>query len=195
MKIVSKFILFICLSGFLAAAEKQKFDESKPLMAYDGMKEPWKEKACADWIKYHERLEQRLEKKIVVTKNDTPVKIKKLKAGIKVDLERIRENDPVYFPQINTSTLQKDDWGIIADGEHGSERFFSIKVLQVISPSRLLCKLGDKTFIIDGIDTSDVTDDTSFQTKTIFYVVGTESYQTVLGAKKTVHVLKSLKFK
>lgn len=69
---------------------------------------------------------------------------------------------------------------------------YRFKVDQVIDESTLLISNGAGSFMLRGLNTSDMVDGKSILIPALCFVEGTESYTTVLGAKRTVAALRAL---
>ena len=65
-----------------------------------------------------------------------------------------------------------------------------IEVKQVIDKSTFMGTVFQTDVFIEGIDTTKLTDDVIFGSNEIFWVSGTKKYTTVLGAERTLLVLK-----
>jgi hypothetical protein len=126
-------------------------------------------------------LDQRLKE---ANKNKAPDRF-----TIKKQLEAKRKEPPKdYLPLIRPSTIQQDDVGVLGG---------RIRILSVAGPSEALAIFeqgkADETVWVSGVDTSNMVSDTSYDLdRTWFWVSGTKTYTTVLGASKKVLILKYL---
>lgn len=72
-----------------------------------------------------------------------------------------------------------------------SGKLDTIRVIQVLSENRLLVTSAGETFILEGIDTAGVVDNRAISGgRSLFVVDRTDNYTSVIGARKTVFVLK-----
>lgn len=100
--------------------------------------------------------------------------------------KKIAETKTIFpRPELDLKRLSNGDLGGVA----------SAKVFQIVSKSRMMVthpkdNAADTIVMVDGVSTTGVIDDKLVSLPGLMRVAGTTSYTTVLGAKKTVYVLK-----
>lgn len=66
----------------------------------------------------------------------------------------------------------------------------SFRVMQVLGPNRMLATIGSHIFIVKDVNTGDVANGQDIALRSFFYVLGTDTYNTVGGSTNTVYVLE-----
>lgn len=175
-----------CSVGF--AADKP-FDESTPLASYNALQDEWKEKAVAAWREQHATAVKELAdvfrkkypadlkgKDLVKQRGDETQKCAEA-------VNRLRTNNPPYYPMLRNRPLSKGDWGTID----------SFKVTQRLSEKRAICEnVLTGTVVIDGADFTNNPEGQQVNFTEPFRVVGTESVTTTAGTSRTYPVLEPL---
>lgn len=119
---------------------------------------------------------------------------KKGKAELeKYALDKSKIHDlPLFIEQLEPGKI-----GILTE-EYGHKpgqiKTIAVKVTQDLGESGLLCKRGERILLIRGINAENIVDDAVIDVPWIMIVSGKYSYQTVLGAKKTVFAIEPWKF-
>lgn len=108
---------------------------------------------------------------------------------LKKQLDAKRKEPPkAYLPSIRPKSIALDDVGVLAG---------DIKIMSVASPTEALAvfELGksEETVWVSGVNTSNMVSDTTYDfDRTWFWVSGTKTYTTVLGASKKVLILQAI---
>ena len=163
--------------SFASGAEKPLTKtELKAVAKYDDIPVAWREKCVEEWKSVY-------------------------KAAKGKDKKKLLENDPPYFRELmetdarGNSSIKRTSWGHLDQWDPLNKRPGGILVFQVVNKNRAILKFGDDLFFMDGVDTSDMTDDKTFIFKGLFFVSGTDTYRTVNGASNTVFVVKPIREK
>lgn len=105
--------------------------------------------------------------------------------------ESLAKLDKLYedtgIPVLAVGSLSKGDIGFLGRSQ---TLLAEIKILQVISDSKLLVTVDDVVLMLSGLGTTGLTDGSVLDPKNAFVVAGTESYTALNGAKRTVLLLE-----
>jgi len=171
--------------------------EDVPVPAeFESLQEPWK-KTAVDWWRFQQK---GIDSQVAAARREIDaipkLKLKSKREGnriisvaaqrieIEAQLQKkingIKANGRLY-PSIydDREPLKKGNWGTFA----------RIRVVQVMGPTRVLCE----DFVIDGINAKDMVDDAIYDiSEKPYFVEGTYTYATALGASRTVLLIKPL---
>lgn len=159
------------LSCIADAADKPLTkDEQKAVSKYDELADPWRDKSIDAWKSAYKAAKGKTKKLFLA-------------------------NEPTFYPDffaLGTASqgLHGKSWGRLARESDLTGQVVGVKVFQVVSKDKMICKFGDDLFFLKGVSTKGIVDDSSYTFEGCFYVSGTEKYDTAIGGSKTIFVVE-----
>jgi len=133
---------------------------------------------------------------IPVVKDDNII-IKEKQCPVTVENTPVAKDDSIVISKAQAQYLEYDKiyhGQPIQLGKRGAVGHFrrTMRVLQVLNNSSIIAVSGDEKIRIDGLDTSEVVDDTILNVTGVYLSHGTWQYRNVLGSVSTIHHIELL---
>lgn len=164
---LTSIVAILIVVGFQIGADKPKKEkpltkqEKEAIAKYDDLPDEFKEKAVAYWKDLH-------------AKTKDP---------------RVMKNNPRLIPDLVDRNMKGDNIPLTKERWGKFDRQ-GIGVFQVIDKRKAICQSGKVLFLLEGVDTSGMTDDSGIKPDGIFYVDGNYTYKSLDGGSNTIMIVK-----